>query len=450
MASGFRDVIALVDGPLRDQLHRSLQDTGWKVHWAADAEMARSHFEQQDFHVGLLQLSGLHYGKFLDQMGNRPSLQWIALMDYSQSQLGPVYRNLLAGLYDYHTLPVNLDRLTVSLGHAWGKGKLLKPPLQQPGILEQYGIVGRSSAIQELFQRLGKASQVDSPVLIVGESGTGKELAAKAIHLMSSRRKGPFVAVNCAALPSNLIQSELFGHEKGAFTGAYHRKIGRMEAANGGTIFLDEIGDLPLELQANLLRVLQDKVIERVGSCEWIQLDIRIIAASHVNLEEAVAENRFRGDLYYRLNVIGLTTPPLRERQGDVELLAQAYLEKYSLESGSRVKGFSRQALRAMNQFHWPGNIRELANRIRQASIMAEHRFLTPRDLGLERRVAPQGHLTLDSIRATAERDAIRSALRRTQQNVSEAAIELGISRPTLYRLMKRYDLSAGATSAKE
>jgi DNA-binding NtrC family response regulator len=279
-------------------------------------------------------------------------------------------------------------------------------------------------------------------VLIGGESGTGKELAAHAIHNMSARSRHAFVAVNCGALPTHLIQSELFGHEKGAFTGAYQRKIGRMEAAQGGTLFLDEIADLPLDLQANLLRVLQDKVIERLGSSQPIQLDIRVIAATHINLRDAVAKGRFREDLYYRLNVINLQAPPLRERQGDVELLAQALLGQFAGDNGGKVKGFSRQALRAMNQYAWPGNVRELINRIRQGVIMAEHPYLTPEDLGMERRAADVGRPTLDDARARAEIDAIRAALRRCQHNVSEAARELGVSRATLYRLLERYALS--------
>jgi transcriptional regulator with PAS, ATPase and Fis domain len=291
-------------------------------------------------------------------------------------------------------------------------------------------------------QALRKASKVEAPVLIGGESGSGKELAAHAIHNMSARSNKAFMAVNCGALPTHLIQSELFGHEKGAFTGAHQRKIGRMEAAHGGTLFLDEIADLPLNLQSNLLRVLQDKVIERLGSTQQIQLDIRVIAASHIDLQEAVAKGQFREDLYYRLNVIHLVVPPLRDRQGDVELLAQALLDQFSGETRGKVKGFSQQALRAMNQYSWPGNVREMINRIRQGVIMAEHPYLTPEDLGMERRASSIGRLTLDGARTKAEIDAIRSALRRCQHNVSEAAKELGVSRATLYRLLERHALS--------
>ncbi len=443
MTSVDRDVVALVDDALHTKLLGYLQARGWKLHRAANADDLAALVEQQDFHAGLLQLQRVGNNKLFDLVGRQQTLQWIALMDQSFWRPTPQHRNFLAGVYDFHTLPVDQDRLAISLGHAWGKGQLLKPSPSRPDTLEHHGIVGSSPEMLAFCQALRKASKVDAPVLIGGESGTGKELAAHAIHNLSARSSNTFVAVNCGALPTHLIQSELFGHEKGAFTGAHQRKIGRMEAAQGGTLFLDEIADLPLDLQANLLRVLQDKVIERLGSSQPIQLDIRVIAATHINLRDAVAKGHFREDLYYRLNVINLQAPPLRERQGDVELLAQALLGQFSGDNGgNKVKGFSRQALRAMNQYAWPGNVRELINRIRQGVIMAEHPYLTPEDLGMERRASDAGRPTLDGARAKAEIDAIRSTLRRCQHNVSEAARELGVSRATLYRLLERYALS--------
>jgi DNA-binding NtrC family response regulator len=285
---------------------------------------------------------------------------------------------------------------------------------------------------------IDKTRNVDAPVLIDGESGTGKELVALAIHQVSPRANAPFVAVNCAALPANLIQSELFGHEKGAFTGAQQRKLGRLEAATGGTIFLDEIGDLPLDLQVNLLRVLQNRSIERLGSNQEIQLDVRVVAASNVDLEQAVAQGRFREDLYYRLNVLRLHTPPLRQREGDVELLARHYFKKLTEPSLGSARGFNQQALRVMSNYAWPGNVRELINRVRRAVIMSENPLLTPEDLGLEKRVADTGSMTLDRARAQAELQAIRCALRRNQNNMSAAARQLGISRATLYRVLER------------
>jgi DNA-binding NtrC family response regulator len=370
------------------------------------------------------------------------SLQWIALMDHSFWQPGPQHRNFLAGVYDFHTLPVDQDRLAVSLGHAWGKGQMLKQPLARPETLEQYGIVGSSPAMLAFCQALRKASRADAPVLIGGESGTGKELAAHAIHNMSDRSNNAFVAVNCGALPTHLIQSELFGHEKGAFTGAHQRKIGRMEAAQGGTLFLDEIADLPLDLQATLLRVLQDKVIERLGSTQQIQLDIRVIAASHINLQEAVAEGPFQGRPVLPPECHQSRGPaPARSAGRSWNSWRSPCCTQFAWESGGKVKGFSKQALRAMNQYSWPGNVRELINRIRQGVVMAEHPYLTPEDLGMERRISCPGHLSLSEARTRAEIEAIRSALRHCQHNISEAAQELKVSRATLYRLLERHSL---------
>jgi len=254
--------------------------------------------------------------------------------------------------------------------------------------------------------------------------------------------KEPFIAVNCGALPTNLIQSELFGHEKGAFTGAHQRKIGRIESAAGGTLFLDEIGDLALDLQVNLLRFLQEKTIERVGGTEKIHVDVRVIAATHVDLERAVKEGRFREDLYYRLNVLHLNVPSLREREQDIELLARFFFDKFAKEKNRNVKGFRRDTLQAMNDYEWPGNVRELINRIRRAMVMCDNRLITTADLGLERRLSQRRLTTLDEARTRAEKEAIQYSLRFNRNNVSQAARQLGVSRVTLYRLMEKYQIA--------
>lgn len=297
--------------------------------------------------------------------------------------------------------------------------------------------------MRQLFNQMEKIRGADTPVFLGGESGTGKELVSRLIHQHSPRRHAPFVTVNCGALPPTLIQSELFGHEKGAFTGAGERKMGKIEAAQGGTVFLDEIGDLPLELQANLLRFLQEKTIERIGSRQTLAIDARVIAATHVDLEEAVRQGRFREDLYYRLNVLYLKLPPLRERAGDVELLAEAFLKKFVRENRSRVKGFSQQALRIMNRHPWPGNVRELINRVQRAVVMCETPLITPADLDLERRLASRALLTLDEARQIAEAEAVRNSLMSNGNNISEAARQLGVSRVTLYRLMEKLKIGA-------
>jgi len=279
-------------------------------------------------------------------------------------------------------------------------------------------------------------------VLIGGESGTGKELVARAIYNYSSRSGKPFVAVNCGAIPTNLIQSELFGHEKGAFTGASQRKIGSIEAANGGVLFLDEIGDLPLGMQVNLLRVLQDRVITRLGSTQSIPVDFRLVAATHVDLQEAISAARFREDLFYRLNVIHLQLPPLRERLGDVRLLAETVLRNFSSVTPRRkVSGFTSEAISALESFHWPGNVRELINRVHRAVIMTDSKLITAADLGLEIFVQENQSVTLEAARASFERDIIESSLRANGNNVSKAAQQLGVSRVTLYRVINKFNI---------
>jgi len=296
--------------------------------------------------------------------------------------------------------------------------------------------------MKNLFKHMAKVSKEDSSVLIEGETGTGKELIANAIHNHSSRADKPIVAINCGAFPKDLIQAELFGYEKGAFTGAQQRRIGRIESAQGGTLFLDEIGDLPLSQQVNLLRFLQEKVIERVGGTEKIPIDVRIIAATHVDLKKAVRAGKFREDLYYRLRVLQLKIPPLRERDGDIEVLAWYFFNKFSNQGKRKPRGFSADARYSLLQHDWPGNVRELMNCINHAVVMSENRFLTPADLGLEKRYKERGVKTLEEARAETDRETIMSILQNTGYNISHAAENLGISRVYLYRLMDKYELS--------
>jgi DNA-binding NtrC family response regulator len=309
-------------------------------------------------------------------------------------------------------------------------------------------MVGRSACMLALYRAIDKVVRVDAPVLISGESGTGKELVARAIHDHSPRRRGPFVPVNCGALPVNLVQSELFGHEKGAFTGAHQRRKGSLECAEAGTVFLDEIGDLPLESQASLLRFLQEKKLVRVGSTEPIRVDTRVIAATHVDLAAAVQRRAFREDLYYRLNVLHLQMPPLRDREGDIALLAEVVFGTFASQKGPAVKGFSRAALAAMETHDWPGNVRELINRVQKAMIMCDGRRITAVDLGLAARNGEAGSISLERARHHTERDLISTALERNRHNVAATARQLGISRVTLYRLMQKLDISRAQTGA--
>jgi two-component system NtrC family response regulator len=282
----------------------------------------------------------------------------------------------------------------------------------------------------------------DAPVLLEGESGTGKELAARAIHRGSARKDRAFVAINCGAIPENLLESELFGHEKGAFTGAHIQRKGRIELAKGGTLFLDEIGELPTQLQVKLLRFLQEQRIERVGGREEITVDARLITATNTDLEQAMKEHTFREDLYYRLAVVVISLPPLRERGADIQLLAMALLQRHAGEKKKKIVGFTPQALRAIEQHGWPGNVRELENRIQRAVIMSEGSKVSPADLELSSPYTKYEKGSLREAREALERDMIQRALGRSNGNVTRAAAELGISRPALYELMDKLEIA--------
>ncbi|MBK1726187.1 sigma-54 interaction domain-containing protein [Halorhodospira neutriphila] len=371
-------------------------------------------------------------------------VEWIALVEGDVWQAGEALRRTLAtAFFDFHTLPADGPRLALSLGHAAGMARLRSSLRAGPASGgPEAAILGDSPPIRALRRDLYKVAGHDATVLIRGESGSGKELAAREIHNASPRAEGSFVAVNCGAIPDNLVQSELFGHERGAFTGAHQRRRGHLELADGGTIFLDEVAELSLEHQVNLLRVLEERTLVRVGGTERIPVDMRVVAATHVDLERAVAEGRFREDLFYRLNVLPIEVPPLRARAGDIEQLARHFLERFHHEQGTAARAFSAQALGALKRHDWPGNIRELLNRIQRAAVMSDHRLLTPADLGLEARRLPWRDLeTLEQARTRAERDAVQAALVRCGNNVSEASRQLGVARVTLYRLLERLNL---------
>ena len=311
---------------------------------------------------------------------------------------------------------------------------------EDEAIEQESEMVGSSAAMRKLFHQIRRVASVEAPVLLQGESGTGKELTARAVHERSRRASGPFVAINCGALPAGLIQTELFGHERGAFTGALKRRQGRIEMASGGTLLLDEVVDLPLDQQVNLLRFLEQGTIDPVGSERPVAVDVRVIAASNIDLEERVRQGAFREDLFYRLNVLRLDLPPLRERQEDIELLARYFFSMFLSEGHGRARGFSQQALDVMRRHDWPGNVRELINRLRRAVVMCDRTLITPEDLGLEQRSQEHRPLrTLDEARRHAEQATIRAMLRRCAGNHTRAAKELGVSRVTLYRLMNKY-----------
>jgi two-component system, NtrC family, response regulator len=350
-----------------------------------------------------------------------------------------------SGAYDFIEKPVQLDVLKVVLQRAvyLSNIELENKKLQeQTGLNEFEGLIGESTRIQDVFRMVRRVGPSDVPVLITGESGTGKELVARAIHHQSSRKKEPFVAINCGAIPDTLLESELFGYEKGAFTGAAQQRKGRIENAQGGTLFLDEIGDIPLGLQVKLLRFLQDHEIHRLGGKETIAVDARILAATNIDLKKAINDGRFREDLYYRLCVMTIGVPSLRERSSDIALLARTFLAKFAEEQKKALKGFTPQAMDALTAHPWPGNVRELENRIKRAVVMAEGRYVTPEHLELQEAIAAGEETpTLKASRETREKDLVRLAMEKAEGNISRAAAELGISRPTLYQLLARYGL---------
>ena len=304
------------------------------------------------------------------------------------------------------------------------------------------GIIAASEKMLDVCRMVEKVAPTNTTTLLLGQSGTGKELLARALHSLSDRVDKPFVAINCAAIPDTLLESELFGHEKGAFTGAFKQTPRRVETADTGTLFLDEIGDMPLALQAKLLRFLQERVVERVGGREEIPVDVRVVCATNQDLQNAISEGRFREDLYYRISEITIPIPPLRERKGGRLILARTLLDKFSTLQARSFKGFSTDAQNAIQNYDWPGNVRELENKIKGAIIMAEGKQITAADLGLADVDDRPPNLNLREVRRDAEGQAIRRALINASGNISKAAKMLGITRPTLYDLLEKYDIS--------
>jgi two-component system NtrC family response regulator len=347
------------------------------------------------------------------------------------------------GAYDFFSKPIDLDELKIVLGRALHVYRLEQEHREMQRLLEGAsfeGLLGTSPRMQEVFAAVKRVATTDAPVLVYGESGTGKELVALALHRLSQRRDGPFVPINCAAIPEALLESELFGHEKGAFTGAHVQRKGQIESADGGTLFLDEIGELSLSLQVKLLRFLQDHRIHRIGGRRELPVDVRVVAATNTDLTQAMAAGRFREDLYFRLAVVPISLPPLRERGNDVELLARAFLERHGSQTGKQVSHLDVEVLEAMRAYPWPGNVRELENRIRRAVILAEGRAIRAADLELS---APPAEVSstargLKEAREALERELVEASLARHGGNVSKAAGELRISRPTLYELIEK------------
>jgi two-component system NtrC family response regulator len=350
-------------------------------------------------------------------------------------------RAVAMGAYDYYQKPVDPATLDLIVQRAFhiheleADNRRLSQAQQEP----LQGLITHDPQMLKICRQLEKISPTNVTCTLLGESGTGKEVLARAIHQLSPRRDRRFIAINCAAVPENLIESELFGYEKGAFTGANKQTMGKVETAHEGTLFLDEIGDMPLNLQSKLLRFLQERIIERVGGRTEIPVDVRVICATNKNLQQMVYDGTFREDLFYRICEMTVDIPPLRMRQGDKVLLARHFMNRFAKEHRQQITGFTPDAVAAIESHTWPGNIREMENKVKRAVIMADSRHITRDDLGLE--VAGDLSLNLRHVRQEAERSAILRALSMTDNNISAAAKLLGITRPTFYDLIKKYDM---------
>jgi len=354
-------------------------------------------------------------------------------------------RSVAMGAYDFFYKPIDADMLELIVNRAY-QLYLLEEENRRLSVKQMEspieGVITGSDAMLQVCRTVEKVAPTDATVLVLGESGTGKELLAKSLHGLSTRRDKRFVAINCAAIPETLLESELFGYEKGAFTGAAKQTTGKIETASGGTLFLDEVGDMPSSLQAKLLRFLQERVVERVGGRKEIPVDVRVICATHKDLHELIRTGGFREDLYYRISELSITIPSLRDREGDALLLARVFLERISKQQGKKGYRFSKDAMAAIENYAWPGNVRELENRVKRAVIMAEHQQIGARDLELGGS-SPEELATfnLREIRERTDRVAIMRALNHVRGKVSQAADLLGVSRPTMYDLLRKFDI---------
>ena len=440
------------DEAIRTQMKWALSEN-YDVHFAEDRRAAGEGFETNSPAVTLLDLGlpprpnecdeGL--GALSDILAIDNTAKVIIISGQSEKQ--NAIEAVGAGAYDFLCKPVEMEELRLLLRRCIHVTELEREyhKLQQRQRSEVFeDMLGTSPQMQEVFALIRKVAATNAPVLLLGESGTGKEMAAAAIHRRSTRKEGPFVAINCNAIPENLLESELFGHEKGAFTGAHVQRKGLLETASGGTLFLDEIGELPPAIQVKLLRFLQEQRLQRVGGRQEIQVDTRLVAATNADLKELIEKGQFREDLYFRLAVVTIRLLPLRERGEDVVSLAREFLQRYAGQNGQAKMVFAPDALRAMNRYSWPGNVRELQNRVKRGVIMASGSRVTAKDLELddEKGLTGSSATTLKQAREQVEREMVEQALKKNSGKITTAAADLGISRPTLYELMEKLGIS--------
>jgi len=457
MSAQARKLLIVDDDPgLLSQLQQCFK--GYEIYVAKDHEQAIAELRRHEPAVVLQELRLNQESECMEEglamltetLKLAPHTKVIVLIDNVDQAVA--MSAVAQGAYNFYKKPIEFDTLRLIVNRAFAISELEAENRRlQMQVNESPldGIVAASEAMLAVCRMIEKVAPTDVTTLLLGESGTGKELLARALHNLSPRKDQNFVAINCAAIPENLLESELFGHEKGSFTGAHKQSIGKVELASGGTLFLDEIGDMPIALQAKILRFLQERVIERVGGRQEIPVDVRVICATNQNPESLIKEGLFREDLYYRVSEITINIPPLRDREEGRLILARTLLQKYSKQQKRAINGFADDAVAAIEAYAWPGNVRELENKIKGAVIMADGKMLTAADLGIVAGEDDIESLNLREVRQLAESKAIRVALTKCYGNISKAAELLGITRPTLYDLLGKYGLSAEGYSKK-
>lgn len=445
-----RCLLVVGTGELTDPVVGALRESGWQLLTADSAAEARRLCNKHDVLAGVamlpVPLTDESFQRIRHTVIGLRDLEWVAVLSREDLQRADVRRFVVGRLRDYQVYPVDPMRLTVALGHAWGLAALTRIDRQTQSTRGggRFGLIGTSLPMRRLYTEIERVAETGLPVLIMGETGTGKELVARAIHEQSIRAANAFVPVNCAAIPASLMQSELFGFTKGAFTGASSANKGLIQSAQRGTLLLDEIGEMPLDSQATLLRFLEDKTVTPVGGRESVSVDVTVIASTNRNLHNEVRDGRFRQDLLYRLDVLSIQMPPLRDRGSDIDALAEYFLEAAAASLPRRLRGFSDDALDWLRAQAWPGNVRELRSCVLQAGLRCAGDEITDEDLGQAQPVAEVPEDSLDTVVERTKKGTLEHLLARNRGNVSKTARELQISRMTLYRLMARHNIARG------